>query len=384
MTIPPEDRTKHQIVFCALETYSLVGGMQNFNRRVIRNLLSRVQSRGEPPPQMRFLRDGDSIPKDLADVARSYPNRIAFILGSAIAGLTASVFIIGHVNLLPIAALVRCFRWRTPILLFVHGDEVWNEPKRRKKRWHDSLFLRAVSRIASVSQYTADIMSQEFGVDRAKFCALPNAVDVVERPSSPGAKDTPVVLTVSRLSSGDRAKNIDQMLRAIAVLKTRIPKVRYEIVGDGALRHELEQLTRELGIGANVSFLGRLSDAELSQAYQRASVFALPSSKEGFGIVYLEAWLRSLPVICSSFGASKEIVSSGTDGFVVDHRDADAIANRLHELLTDSALALRLGENGRNKVESKYLNRSFQTNLDAIIDDLLLTATGNSPPGKDT
>ncbi|MGY2933671.1 phosphatidylinositol alpha-1,6-mannosyltransferase [Bradyrhizobium sp. GM6.1] len=294
-------------------------------------------------------------------------------------GLTASVFIVGHINLLPIAALVRCFRWKTPILLFVHGDEVWNEPKRRKKRWHDSLFLRAVSRIASVSQYTADIMSHEFGVKQTKFRILPNAVDVVQRPSSQGAKNTPVVLTVSRLSSGDRAKNIDQMLRAIALLKTRIPTVRYEVVGDGALRGELEQLTRELGIEANVSFLGRLNDAELSQAYQRASVFALPSSKEGFGIVYLEAWLRLLPVICSSFGASKEIISDGADGFVVDHRDPDAIANRLYELLTDSAVALRLGENGRNKVESKYLNRSFQTNLDAIIDDLLFPATRHSP-----
>ncbi|MDE5447215.1 glycosyltransferase [Bradyrhizobium sp. CSA207] len=344
--------------------------MQNFNRRVIRNLLSRAQSRGESPPQMRFLRDGDSIPKDLAAVARSYPNRIAFILGSAIAGLTASVFIVGHINLLPIAALVRCFRWKTPILLFVHGDEVWNEPKRRKKRWHDSLFLRAVSRIASVSQYTADIMSQEFGVNRTKFRILPNAVDAVERPSSPDAKDTPVVLTVSRLSSGDRAKNIDQMLRAIALLKTRIPNVRYEVVGDGSLRGELEQLTRELGIGANVSFLGRLSDDELSQAYLRASVFALPSSKEGFGIVYLEAWLRLLPVICSSFGASKEVVSDGLDGFVVDHRDPDAISDRLQELLTDPLLARRFGEHGRKKVEAKYLNSSFQANLNAIIDSL--------------
>lgn len=370
MTTPPGIRARHQVVFCALETYSLVGGMQNFNRRVVRNLKSTAESRGAPLPRLLFLRDGDSIPKDLTAIAQSYSNRISFIFGSVLAGLSADVLIIGHINLLLIAAIVRCLRWKTPILLFVHGDEVWNEPLRRKKRWYDSIFLRAISRIASVSQYTADVMSEQFGVSAKRFSLLPNAVDFIERPSGLGASDVSVVLTVSRLSSGDRAKNIDQMLRAIALLKKRMPRVRYEIVGDGSLRAELERLAIELGIVENVSFLGRLTDSELSRAYLRATVFALPSSKEGFGIVYLEAWLRLLPVLCSSSGASKEVVSDAHDGFVVNDRDPQEIADRLHDLLSDPALARRFGEYGRRKVEAKYLNDSFQANLNAIIDRL--------------
>lgn len=380
----PLVRRRERIVFSALETYSLVGGMQNFNRRVIGNLIARAQLRHEPSPLVRTLRDVGSIPHDVSAIARTYASRVAFTLASLTTALNARLLIIGHVNLLPIAALVRCLRWKTPILLFVHGDEVWNEPTRRRKRWYDRLLLLAVDRIASVSQYTADTMSREFRVNPTKFAILPNAVDPIERSTIDAAKHAPTVLTVSRLSSGDRPKNIDQMLRSIAILKKRLPNLRYEIVGDGALRVELEQLAKDLGISENVSFLGRVSDSELADAYRRATVFALPSSKEGFGIVYLEAWLRSLPVLCSSFGASKEVVSDGSDGFVVDHRDADAIANRLYEVLTDPALAQRLGENGRTKVETRYLNHSFQVNLNAIINELLLGSMTRSSTRKNS
>ncbi|MBB4396204.1 glycosyltransferase involved in cell wall biosynthesis [Bradyrhizobium sp. ERR14] len=284
--------------------------------------------------------------------------------------MTADVFIIGHVNLLPLAGLVRCLRPKLSILLFVHGDEVWNEPKRRRKRWYDKSLLRAVDVIASVSQYTADVMSQKFGLDAAKFEVFPNAVDEIEAVCE-AERDKPIILTVSRMSAGDRDKNIHQMLRAVAILKRKLPRVQYYIVGDGALRSEHEKLSGELNIDENVSFLGRVSDVELSQVYQQASVFAMPSSKEGFGIVYLEAWLYSLPVICSTFGASKEIVSDGVDGFVVDHRDERQLAERLHQLLTDKMLAMELGRNGRNKVQTKYLNSSFRSNLEALLEKTL-------------
>ena len=68
-----------------------------------------------------------------------------------------------------------------------------------------------------------------------------------------------------------------------------------EIVGDGVLRPGLESLAAQIGVERSVRFLGRLADEDLKNAYARASVFAMPSSKEGFGIVYLEAWQFGLP-----------------------------------------------------------------------------------------
>lgn len=60
----------------------------------------------------------------------------------------------------------------------------------------------------------------------------------------------------------------------------------------------------------------------------------MPSNKEGFGIVYLEAWQHGLPVICSSVGAPSEIISDGVDGYVIDPTNVPALADRLHDLLT--------------------------------------------------
>jgi phosphatidylinositol alpha-1,6-mannosyltransferase len=160
------------------------------------------------------------------------------------------------------------------------------------------------------------------------------------------------------------------MISAIADLKERLPGVKYEIVGDGGLRPELEALSNRLGLSDIVTFHGRLGDRELHEAYARASVFAMPSNKEGFGIVYLEAWQHGLPVICSSVGASSEIVSDGVDGYVVDPTNVSALADRLHQLLTEPELAKAMGERGRQKVERKYLNANFRLHLDAILEEM--------------
>jgi hypothetical protein len=90
----------------------------------------------------------------------------------------ANLFVLGHVNLLPLAVVIRCLRPKLPILLFVHGDEVWNDPRiSREKRWFEPWFLRTVTKIASVSSFTAATMAREYHVPLAKFSLLPNAVD---------------------------------------------------------------------------------------------------------------------------------------------------------------------------------------------------------------
>jgi glycosyltransferase involved in cell wall biosynthesis len=162
------------------------------------------------------------------------------------------------------------------------------------------------------------------------------------------------------------------MIRAVARLRKSIADLRYLIIGDGALRPELEALSAELGVADIVKFCGWVGQAELSAAYERATVFAMPSSKEGFGIVYLEAWQRGLPVICSKAGASSEVVTDGVDGFVVDPADISMICDRLQTLLSRPELCQAMSVHGRRKVEAKYLHSAFEANLNAILDDLAL------------
>lgn len=372
--LPGPTKEPARIVVCALETYSKIGGLQNFNRRVIANLAQRTLDRKERSPQVLLLRDQSAAIPSIAGIEiTGIDNRLRFFLRALWAGAAqANLFIIAHRNLLPVAALVRCLRPSLPILLFVHGEDVWNDPRQdNKRRWYEAWFLRAVSQIASVSSFTAETMAREFNVPLAKFVLFPNAVDPLEEISPEVAKREPAtILTVTRLSLGDREKHVDKVIHAVAKLKESLPHIKYEIIGDGALRPELEALATNLGVADVVTFLGRVTDAELDAAYARATVFAMPSSKEGFGIVYLEAWLRGLPVICSKYGASKEIVADGIDGFVVDPADISMLTDRLHRWLSQPKTAREMGERGRRKVEANFLNARFRGNLDSIIDRL--------------
>jgi glycosyltransferase involved in cell wall biosynthesis len=261
---------------------------------------------------------------------------------------------------------------KSPVLLFVHGDEVWNDAKHRKTRPLERLFLRLITRIASVSRYTADVMAKEFHVSKQKFVLLPNAVDQLSQTQLAHRNaEQPMILTVSRLGIGDYEKHVDKVLRAVALLREDWPSICYEIVGEGVLKSELQELARELGLQENVVFHGRADEKALSGAYARASIFILPSSKEGFGIVFLEAWLHGLPVICGSEGAPKEVVTDGVDGYVVNPYNIEAIAASLGKLLKEPVKAREMGNSGFEKVKKQYLNIHFEQNLNKITDDML-------------
>jgi phosphatidylinositol alpha-1,6-mannosyltransferase len=168
--------------------------------------------------------------------------------------------------------------------------------------------------VTKIACFTA---ANDYHVPLAKFSLLPSAVDPLKSPLDANIREAATILTVTRLATSDREKDVGQMIRAVAKLMQILPGLKYEIAGDGALRAEFEALANDLGAGDSVKFLGTITDAALDTAYARATVFALTSSKEGFGIVYFEAWQHGLPVICSSNGAPKEIVADGVDGFLI-------------------------------------------------------------------
>jgi phosphatidyl-myo-inositol dimannoside synthase len=364
-------KTGTKVAFLALDTYSRMGGMQRFNQRVISALADMACEADFARPQVRIMRDVESdLPKDVAaDIIGFGPRRLDFIRSALSVARASDILLLGQVNLLPVGWMARRINPRLKIALFVHGIEVWNDPVYRKGRFYEPFLLSAVDRVASVSRYTADIMSREFRVSPQKFTIFPNAVDgPIVAPAEAGGD--PVLLCVTRMAPHDHGKNVDKVLRAFAPLSQNLPNARLEIVGDGVLRPELEALAQTLGITSRVTFHGRVSDEELDACYRRARAFVLPSSKEGFGIVYLEAWKYGLPVICSSQGASSEVVTHGSDGFVVDPQDVDALEKAMHTLLSDTEASTAMGQRGVEKLRSGYLNAHFKANLKAILEEL--------------
>lgn len=350
-------------VFAALDTYSCVGGLQQFNRRVIRSLAALPWY-----PEVHLMRDTlEDLPDSLdANMYGHGDCHSCFIRGVLKSSKSAELLLLGHINLLPVGVLAKVLNRKLKLILFVHGDEVWNEPASRPRRWYELQLSHFLDRVVSVSDYTAGVMSREFRIPREKFSLLPNAVDQLSQPPrGPGGAEN--ILVVTRLASHDGRKHIDSVLRAFALMTSRRPDAILEVIGDGVLRPRLEELAHSLNLSDRVVFHGRVSDEELAAAYARARLFVMPSNKEGFGIVFLEAWLRGLPVICGSQGASKEVISDGIDGFVTDPKNIESLAEKIELLLSDGGRAREMGKNGYEKVMDRYLDAHFRANFERAL-----------------
>lgn len=359
------DRMPARVLFIGLAAYGAHGGIQRFNRRVVDAL-----ARSDIQASTLFLAD------DTQACVAAAPARVSvegvsgrrglFLRRFLAQSMAVDVLFVGHINLLPFAVLFRLLRPKGRVILFAHGVEIWGDPAYRSPRkWEPRALRFAVDKVAIVSSYSRDLMGRAFAYPLSRFALFPNAVDLQPRQERGHADRT--VVTVSRLAASEREKHVDKLVRAMPAVLARVPDARLAIIGDGALRVELEALAETLGVSGNVDFLGFVSDEELSRAYDQAMVFALPSSKEGFGIVYLEAWLRGLPVIGSQFGAAAEVITDGKDGFTVNPEDVEGVADAMVTLLTDRQLAADFAAAGRTKVEEKYSFERFTHNLQALL-----------------
>ncbi|MFD1912803.1 glycosyltransferase [Halodurantibacterium flavum] len=356
--VPRAQRPK-RVVFLGLATYSGTGGLQRFNQRLLAALMRDAAARGW---QMRAILRGDR-PSDLPadNAAIRVWGRAGMLLALAHA-LRADVVLLGHINLLPLAWLARRLRGRGQrLILFAHGIEVWGDPRHRTPRRAEGRMLRACDRIAAVSLYTARRMARVYAIPAGRFTIFPNTVDPVPPPV---AVPRAGLLTVTRLGAHDADKHVDAVLRALV----HLPQERLTVVGDGPLRPGLEALAADLGVGARVRFAGRVDDAELAALYASAAVFVLPSAKEGFGIVYLEAWAHGLPVICGTGGAGPEVVRDGVDGFAVPPDDPGRLAERIALLRDDPALAARMVAAGQARIRADFSPANLDRNLRALLE----------------
>jgi len=165
-----------------------------------------------------------------------------------------------------------------------------------------------------------------------------------------------VIVTVSRLVA---RKGQDKVIEAMPAILKAVPDAVYLVVGDGDDRPRLEGLARRLGVSERVIFAGAVPYEEAPSFYSAADVFAMPNREmpgdfEGFGIVFLEASARGLPVIGGRSGGAQDAVADGVSGYLVDPSQVSEVAGRLIDLLSNPGLARRLGKNGRRRVEAGF------------------------------
>lgn len=168
-------------------------------------------------------------------------------------------------------------------------------------------------------------------------------------------RNEPTILFVGRL---DPEKRIDELIQAYARLSIG-SGARLEIVGDGEQRQALEQLAVDQGVRHRVDFRGKISDAELLEAYGRAAVFCMPGIAELQSLVTLEAMSAGKPVVAANAMALPHLVQSGHNGWLYTPGDVGELAMRLSALITDPELCQRMGRHSRELVTRHALGATL-------------------------
>jgi phosphatidylinositol alpha-1,6-mannosyltransferase len=226
----------------------------------------------------------------------------------------------GHLFMAPLAAaLAKLFCAK--LWIQVHGIEAWQALAGLHRRSVERAVL-----VTSVSRYTRRRLLEWVGIDPAWVKVLPNTVDPRFQPGRKSdillarhhAQGKKVLMTVGRLASSERYKGHDQVIRILPRVLSNHPETIYLIVGDGEDRARLEALAVEFGVAEKVEFVGHIDAEQLPDYFRLADIFVMPSTGEGFGIVFLEAMASGIAVIGGNRDASLDPLADGVLGTAVD------------------------------------------------------------------
>ncbi len=181
------------------------------------------------------------------------------------------------------------------------------------------------------------------GVNTKLFQPLPDRLDTAE----------PYILCVARLS--DPRKNVELLLDAYALLPAAVrDRVRLMLAGSCGPPEHFWKRAETMGLQARIDYVVKPALSELIRLYQYASVFALPSDEEGFGMVIIEAMACGVPVVSTRSGGPDGIINDGVDGYLTPLDDAAALAERLARLIQDKELNAEMGRLARATIEARY------------------------------
>lgn len=210
---------------------------------------------------------------------------------------------------------------------------------RRARRWARALAARRYDAVVVLTDADRSAWQTHHPDARAHFVTVANPLGISMPGAPPVHGDERCILAVGRLIPD---KGFDRLIDAWTRIAADAPGWQVQIVGDGELRDDLLAKARDAGVGDTVRLMPAVSD--IAQHYARASIYCLPSRRESFGLVLLEAKAYALPVVAFAADAGpRALLHDGVDSFVVDDGDIPALADALRRLIGDAALRRQFG-----------------------------------------
>ena len=358
-----------------------VGGIQEVGRMTAAALVS-IAARTKWPIEILSLND-TSGPHSLAYAGQAISfrgfgrSKMSFVISSIASTRRPSkspvpVIFAGHPYLAVPADLMRRFSSRSKTVVFAHGVEVWQALPGYRRR-----ALARADLVIAPSRFTVEKVIGVQGVapDKTQRIAWPLSPSFLQLAEAPADLPVPsafpqkalVILTVGRWANSERYKGADDLIRAVAQLRGIHADLQLVAVGGGDDLPRLRALANTLGIANRVHFLENLTREEIAACYAQADLFALPSTGEGFGLVFLEAMAFSKAVVGVAWGGTTDVVEDGVNGLLVPPRDPGALEQALGRLLGDESLRKQVGRRGAEIVRQKYRFDIFQAELETIL-----------------
>jgi len=340
-----------KVILFTLQTFSTTGGIQKMTR-TLGHALQQIAATNNWEFLMYSAYDADTdlMPQYLlAENFKGFDgNREAFTLKAINRGVRSDVVILSHINLAVVGLLIKRLNPKCKIWLIAHGIEVW----RSLSVWQGAL-LKRCNKVICVSNFTRQQMIKLHHCDADSCVVLNNAIDPFMNLPSVFAKpqrllnhygltvNSPVIFTLTRLAATEQYKGHEQVIQIIGKLKMKFPGIKYILSGkydaDEGIR--IKELIAQNNVEQQVILTGFLDEKELPDYFLLADLFVLPSKKEGFGIVFIEALACGLPVICGNADGSVDAIRQGQLGVAVNVEDLaeleQEIENSLKKPLTN-------------------------------------------------
>jgi phosphatidylinositol alpha-1,6-mannosyltransferase len=315
----------------------------------------------------RYPLKGISLSDNVASADLGFPikacatSRVSFLVNCSLAAFRSDRF------LFDFAGMARVHEYllgpRRPFAVWLAGIEVWEDLRPDRRRALDAASLRLV-----ISSYTRDRVVRIHGrYADAKVCWLATETDHepairVNRQSGP-----PTVLLTARIDGADKGHRA--LLEAWPEVVAAIPEARLLLVGGGSHYEQMRQAARHSTVASNIELPGFISEERISEYWQRAHVYAMPSRVDGFGIAYVEAMRYGLPIIASREDAGQEVNLDGVTGYNIHLDRSGELPARIIELLRNEALANRLGQQALERWRSHFTFSQFHKRFSAILND---------------
>lgn len=264
---------------------------------------------------------------------------------------------------------------KTPVIIStVHSVDSW---KPKLFILADRVLSLFTGRIIAVSQEVRDFYINRVKIGSQKIVVIHNGVELEKFKKDTSMKN--IIMEEFKLKDDEKVigiigrlvdlKGHTFFLEMLDILKSKYPRIKGLIIGDGPLKEKLVSKTRELNLTDNVIFTGLRND--IPGLLNLIDILVSSSICEGLSTVILEAMCIGVPVVATRVGGNRELIENERSGFLVAPRDPIALAEKVSVLLENANLYKEFVKLGRQKIKENYNVSTMVTRIESIYDELL-------------